>query len=426
MDQQDDDGQADAIAARLMQRLDLLAECTDTPGAGLTRLYLSPAHRRAVELVSGWMREAGLSVRMDAAATVIGERAGPAPGAPVLLLGSHLDSVRDGGCYDGNLGVLGGLAALELLHARGVALPFGVALLAFGDEEGVRFPVTLTGSRALAGTLEIGHQLAARDMDGLSLGQALAAFGGAPDGLAGARFTGPVLGFVELHIEQGPVLEQAGLALGIVTAINGASRYRMLVEGEAGHAGTVPMAGRRDALAAAAEMLVAIRRIALGLQDITATIGRIEVQPGAVNVIPGHAMFTLDLRAPLDVHRTAAWDAIEAEIGAIAQAHRVRLTIELTHDASAAPCDPALQSRLEQACAAEGAPTRRLPSGAGHDAMAMAALCPIAMLFVRCKGGISHNPAEAVQAADAALGVRVLARLLQNWGQDRAAGFSRS
>ena len=425
MDQHDDDCRVDAIADRLMQRLDLLADCTDTPGTGLTRLYLSPAHRRAVELVGGWMREAGLSVRMDAAATVIGELAGPTQGAPVLLLGSHVDSVRDGGRYDGNLGVLGGLAALELLRARGVMLPFGVALLAFGDEEGVRFPVTLTGSRALAGTLDIGRQLAARDVDGLSLGEALAAFGGDPDGLATAQIAGPVMGFVELHIEQGPVLEQAGLALGIVTAINGASRYRILVDGEAGHAGTVPMAGRRDALAAAAEMLVAIRRIALGLQDVTATIGRIEVQPGAVNVIPGHAMFTLDLRAPLDVDRVAAWSAIEAETGAIAQAHGVRLTIELTHDAPAAPCDPALRSRLERACAAEGVPTRHLPSGAGHDAMAMAVFCPMAMLFVRCKGGISHNPAEAIQAADAALGVRVLARLLQAWGLEQPAGLNR-
>lgn len=422
---QDDDGQANAIITRLMQRLDLLADCTDTPGAGLSRLFLSPAHRRAVDLVGGWMREADLSVRMDAAATVIGELAGPTPGGPVLLLGSHLDSVRDGGRFDGNLGVLGGLAALELLHARGVVLPFGVLLLAFGDEEGVRFPVTLTGSRALAGTLDIERQLAATDADGISLAEALAAFGGDPDGLSRARIAGPVLGFVELHIEQGPVLEQAGLALGIVTAINGASRYRLLVEGEAGHAGTVPMAGRRDALAAAAEMLVAIRRIALGLQDVTATIGRIEVQPGAVNVIPGQAMFTLDLRAPLDTDRTKAWAAIEAGIGAIADAHGVRLTIELTHDAPAAPCDPALQSRLEQACAAEGVATRRLPSGAGHDAMAMASLCPIAMLFVRCKGGISHTPAEAIQAGDAALGVRVLARLLQSWSPDRSAQVSR-
>lgn len=423
--EQDHDGNLDAIATRLMQRLDLLADCTDTPGVGLTRLYLSPAHRRAVDLVGGWMREAGLSVRMDAAATLIGEWAGPTPRSPVLLLGSHLDSVRDAGRFDGNLGVLGGLAALELLRKRGVVLPFGVLLLAFGDEEGVRFPVTLTGSRALAGTLDIERQLAAEDADGLPLGEALAAFGGDPDGLSTARIASPVLGFVELHIEQGPVLEQAGLALGIVTAINGASRYRILIDGEAGHAGTVPMAGRRDALAAAAEMLVAIRRIALGLQDVTATIGRIEVQPGAVNVIPGHAMFTLDLRAPLDTERMAAWDAINGELGAIAQAHGVRLTIELTHDASAAPCDPALQSRLEQACAAEGVPTRRLPSGAGHDAMAMAALGPMAMLFVRCKGGISHNPAEAIQADDAALGLRVLARLLQNWSLDRPAGLSR-
>ena len=234
--------------------------------------------------------------------------------------------------------------------------------------------------------------------------------------LAGARFPGPVLGFVELHIEQGPVLERAGLAVGVVSAINGASRYRLTVTGEAGHAGTVPMTGRRDALAAAAEMLVAIRRIGLAHDGVTATVGWIEALPGAVNVIPGQATFTLDLRAPQDAVRAGAWAEIEAALVAVARAHAVELAILRTHEAPAAPCDPGLQGRLERACTAVGADTLRLPSGAGHDAMAMAALCPMAMLFVRCRGGISHNPEESIEAADAAIAVQVLDAFLAGLG----------
>ena len=415
---------AERATTRLMARLDSLAGCTDGPG--LTRLYLSPAHAAAIRLVSGWMREAGLAVRQDAAATLIGERAGPHPGAPRLLVGSHLDTVRDAGRHDGALGVLAGLAALELLRDEGARLPFAVSLLGFGDEEGVRFPATLTGSRALAGTLDGARHRAALDADGVSLGDALAAFGGDPDGLEAAATAPPPLGFVELHIEQGPVLQSAGLALGVVSAINGATRARITVTGEAGHAGTVPMAGRRDALAAAAEMIVAIRRLGGAAPDVTATVGQIAAEPGAVNVIPGRAVFTLDLRAPSDPAREAVWQRIRAALAEVAAAHRVRLEVVRTHDAAAAACDPALQAALERAAAAVGVPTMRLPSGAGHDAMAMAALCPMAMLFVRCRDGISHHPAEHVEAADVEVAVRVLAALLRDLGAaDREADDGR-
>ncbi len=412
---------AGRATTRLMARLDSLAGCTDGPG--LTRLYLSPAHAAAIRLVSGWMRDAGLAVRQDAAATLIGERAGAHPGAPRLLVGSHLDTVRDAGRYDGAFGVLAGLAALELLRDEGVMLPFAVSLLGFGDEEGVRFPVTLTGSRALAGTLDGAGQSAALDADGVSLGDALAAFGGSPDGLEAAAMAPPPRGFIELHIEQGPVLQSAGLALGVVSAINGATRARITVTGEAGHAGTVPMAGRRDALAAAAEMIVAIRRLGGAAPDVTATVGQIAAEPGAVNVIPGRVVFTLDLRAPSDPVREAVWQRIRAALADVAGAHRVQLEVVRTHDAAAAACDPALQATLERAAASVGAPTLRLPSGAGHDAMAMAALCPMAMLFVRCRDGISHHPAEHVEAADAEVAVRVLAALLRDLGAaDRSTG----
>ncbi len=397
----------------LMARLDMLARCTDGDGV-LTRLYLSPAHAAAVALLRGWMQAAGLATRLDAAATLIGRLDGP-PGARTLLIGSHIDTVPDGGRYDGSFGVLSGLAALERLRSEGARLPFAVELLAFGDEEGVRFPMTMTGSRACAGTLETDLQLAARDADGVSMREALRAFGCDPERLGEAAYApGTVLGYIEPHIEQGPVLEQAGLALGVVSAINGMRRFGVVVTGTAGHAGTVPMPGRRDALAAASEMVVAARRIALARPGVTATVGRIEATPGAVNVIPGRVEFSLDVRAPEDAGRDRAVAAIEAAFEAVAREHGVGLAICAGFSARAAPCTPALQDRLEAAAGALAVRTMRLPSGAGHDAMVMATLCPIAMLFVRCRDGISHNPAESITSADAGQAVDVLVRTLRD------------
>ena len=407
----------DEMGFDLMARLDALARCSDGRGM-LTRLYLSPAHAEAVGLLRGWMQQAGLTTRLDAAATLIGRLEGP-PGARTLLLGSHIDTVRDAGRFDGNLGVLCGLAALDWLRRAGVRLPFAVELLAFGDEEGVRFPVTMTGSRAAAGTLPIESQLAAQDADGITLGTALRAFGGDPEGLAAAAYRpGSVIGFIELHIEQGPVLEQAGLALGVVSAINGARRFTVTVTGVAGHAGTVPMMGRQDALAAACEMVVAVRRAALDRPGVTATVGRIEARPGAVNVIPGWAEFSLDVRASEDAHRDDAVAALQAAFAAVARSHRVDHAVRPGFSAPAVSCTPALQRRLQAAAEALHLPTMRLPSGAGHDAMSMAALCPVAMLFVRCRGGISHHPAEAVDAADAEQATAVLTRTLRDLADD--------
>ncbi|MCQ8239968.1 allantoate amidohydrolase [Rhizosaccharibacter radicis] len=401
------------IAERLMERLDALAAHSDEPGL-LSRPFLSSAHATAAGVLREWMAGAGLIVRLDAAGTLQGWLAGADPDAPALLLGSHVDTVRDAGRYDGTLGVLAALAAIELLRAEEWSPRAPVALLAFGDEEGVRWPVTLTGSRALAGILDIPTQLSARDADGIALGDALDAFGGDAAGLAAVALDrSRVRGFLEVHIEQGPVLEREALPLGIVTAINGASRFRLEVMGRAGHAGTVPMAGRSDALAAAAEMIVAIRREGLARPGITATVGRMEIHPGAVNVIPGRAAFTLDLRAPEDAARADALSAIEEALSSIADEHGVSLEIVRTHDSPAAPCDPVLQDVLAEAVEAFGVRPRRLPSGAGHDAMAMAALCPMAMLFVRCRGGISHNPAESIEAEDAWLAVRVLAEAIR-------------
>ncbi|MDF1584869.1 allantoate amidohydrolase [Marinimicrococcus flavescens] len=392
---------------RIARRLEALAAISDEPGR-LTRLYLSPAHGLAMRQVRAWMEEAGMTTRIDAVGNVMGRYEGSAPGAPCIMLGSHIDTVVDAGRFDGTLGVLAGIEVVDALRRAGELLPVAVEVIAFGDEEGVRFPTTLTGSRAVAGTLDPGV-LDVRDGDGTSVRDALLAVGADPEALAAcARGWGEVAAYLEAHIEQGPVLEAEDLPVGVVTAINGAARLRVEVTGEAGHAGTVPMGLRRDALAAAAEMVLAIERLAHGTLDLVATVGRLEALPGAVNVIPGGARFTIDLRSPEDTVRTAALAQLGASLREIAARRGVGVALELFHETPAVACDARLVGALAQACTASGSAPRLLPSGAGHDAMAMAALCPVGMLFVRCRGGISHNPAEWAEPADMDRAVAVL------------------
>jgi allantoate deiminase len=397
-----------SFGAVAMRRLEELRAFTDVPGQ-IHRLYLSPSHRAAADAVAAMMRQAGCdTVGVDALGTVVGRYEGDRPGLPALLIGSHIDTVKDAGAYDGTFGVVAAIAVIEDLSRAGVRLPFAVEALAFGDEENVRFPSNLSSSRALAGSFDFAT-LDGEDEDGISLRRALVAFGGDPDGIAAlARAPESVLGYVELHIEQGPVLETRDLPVGVVTAINGASRRRLNVTGEAGHAGTVPMALRRDALAAAAEMVAAVERLGAAQADTVATVGRFTVEPGAVNVIPGRVAFTLDARSPDDDVRMRLVQAIEQECRGIAARRRVELAIEPFYDAPAAPCDPGIRAGLAAAVQGRQVPVLELPSGAGHDAMAMAALCPTGMLFVRCKGGISHNPAESMTEADAEAAIAVL------------------
>ncbi len=402
-----------AFGPALMARLDELAAFSDDK-EGLTRLYLSPAHCRAMEQVAAWMQAAGMTARIDAVGNVVGRYEASRPGAPAVLVGSHIDTVADAGKYDGNLGVLAGIAAVEALNRAGERLPVAIEVIAFGDEEGVRFPTALTGSRAVAGTLD-SDLLYARDADGVTVQKALAEAGGdAREYASCARRREDVLAYLEVHIEQGPVLEAEGLPLGVVTAINGATRARVQVKGEAGHAGTVPMALRRDALAAAAEMVLATERTGWSAADLVATVGQIEARPGSVNVVPGAARFTVDIRAPADATRHAAIAALESAYAGIAARRRVEVTIERFHDAPAVTCDPGLIQALAGSITRAGITPRLLPSGAGHDAIAIAALCPVAMLFVRCQGGISHNPAEAISVEDADLAVRVLLDVLRH------------
>jgi allantoate deiminase len=396
-----------------MRRLDELAQFSSEAGA-LTRLYLTPQHKAAALQVMAWMREAGMTARIDAVGNVVGRYEAAVEHAPALLIGSHIDTVRNAGKYDGNLGVIVGIEAVAQLHADGERLPFALEILAFGDEEGVRFPVTLTGSRAVAGVLDPAA-LDVEDDDRVSVREALQRFGCNPFDIPDVpRKKQETLGYIEVHIEQGPVLEAENLAVGIVTAINGASRLAIEVTGSAGHAGTVPMRLRRDALAAAAEMILAVERLALGIEHLVATVGRIEALPGAANVIPAHTRFTLDIRSPVDRVRHDAVNALGQEFRSIADRRGLEVSMESFYEERAAACAPALVNAFEAAVTRVGVRPIRLPSGAGHDGLAMASLCPVGMLFVRCAGGVSHNPAESISVEDADLATRVLIDVLRH------------
>jgi allantoate deiminase len=395
------------VAPRIQARLDALAAITAEPGT-ITRLYLTPEQARAEALVAGWMREAGMAVRHDAVGNLIGRIEGPEPGGPALVVGSHLDTVRNAGRYDGPLGVITGIACVEALARDGIRLPHALEVVAFADEEGVRFSATLIGSRAFSGRLDPAV-LDVADADGVTLTAAMRDYGLDPAAIASAaRSPDAVLGYLELHIEQGPMLEKAGLPVGVVTAISGASRLDFTLTGEAGHAGTVAMSERRDALAGAAECVLAVEARCRGEAHLVGTVGRIQALPGAVNTIPGAVRFSLDLRAPDDGQRLAALADIAAAVAAIAERRRLDLETRLLHEAAAIPCDPGLTDLVREAVAAEDLPILALPSGAGHDGMAVAAIAPIAMVFVRCRGGISHNPAEFASLPDIETGGRVL------------------
>ncbi len=398
------------IGARAKARCDALGAPPYSEAEGqLTRRFLTAAHGAALDAITHWMLEAGMSVRRDAAANLIGRYEGETPGAKALIIGSHIDSVRNGGRYDGPLGVMLGVDVVEALSRAGRRLPFAIEVVAFGDEEGSRFPASMSCSRAIAGTLDA-SALEMKDAEGVSVAQALTAFGGDPAGVASAaRKPEDVLAFLEAHIEQGPVLEAEGLALGVVTAIAAQKRLMVRIEGVAGHAGTTPMTLRKDPGPAAAEAMLALERICrAGTDGLVGTVGRMTALPGAFNVIPGAVEFSMDIRAETSTTRDEAVLTIGAEIHALAAKRGLSATVTLMQALAESPCDSSLMSLLEQALRDLDLPLRRLPSGAGHDAMVMADLCPTAMLFIRCEGGISHNPAEAVTEADCALAAQAM------------------
>ncbi len=368
----------------------------------LTRRYLTAAHRATLDRIAGWMRDAGMSVREDETASLVGRLEGAKAGAPALVFGSHIDSVRDGGCYDGMLGVLLSLACVEAISAAGRKLPFAIEVVGFGDEEGSRFQASMNASRAFAGRLDAASALAAKDRDGATLAEALTAFGFDPKRIADAKRTkGSVLAFIEAHIEQGPALEAQHKALGIVTSIAGQWRLKARFAGQAGHAGTTPMHLRRDALSAAAEVMLAAERIATeGPPDLVATVGQVAVKPGAPNVIPGQAEITIDVRAGTDAVRDAGLAKIEAAIAEVALQRGVGVEVERVQNLPATQMDARLLGLLGQAAKQCGYDAPQMVSGASHDAMMVVDLAPAAMLFIRCAGGISHNPAESVTPED--------------------------
>jgi len=403
----------------ILRQADALAAFTEDPPR-ITRRYLTPQHRQAGDFLASLMREAGMEARYDELGNVVGRYAADRPDARVVMTGSHMDSVRNAGRYDGLFGILTAIACVRDLHRRGKRLPFAFEVVAFGDEEGVRFGVTLIGSKAMGGSFDPAW-LDAKDASGTTLREALLAFGGDPGAWRSLDRRGKgVVAYVESHIEQGPVLLDEALPVGVVTAIAGGARMRVAVTGLAGHAGTVPMGSRRDALAAAAEMVLAVERVAsapgAGGAALVGTVGTIEVRPGAINVIPQDVSFTVDVRSGDDAARASATGALRAAFDAIATRRGVKVTSDVFYELPAAPCDPSLQEALAASIARRGLPVRRLPSGAGHDAMVFPPVCPIAMLFVRCgAGGISHHPDETMTAADAEVATAVFLDFLETW-----------
>jgi len=373
-----------------MRRCDELGAISDEPGC-LTRTFHSPAMQRANELVAHWMRDAGMAVREDAAFNLLGRWESSQRGAKTFLVGSHLDTVRNAGKYDGPLGVLLAIACVEHLREQKVTLPFHLEIVGFSDEEGVRYQTTYLGSRALAGTLTR-KDLATITEKGIEKAR---------------RRANEFIGYAEAHIEQGPVLEAHNLGVGVVTAIAGQSRIRVQWQGRAGHAGTTPMNLRRDALCAAAELTLAARDC-----GVIATVGQLEVKPGASNVIPGLVTMSLDVRHQSDARRVAAVKKLNACAQAISQRTGVKLTWSVIQDTKTTSCDPALTNLMRKATAKHEREVLSLPSGAGHDAATIAALCPVSMLFLRCKGGVSHHPDESVKTADVAKGIAVLTDFL--------------
>jgi N-carbamoyl-L-amino-acid hydrolase len=412
----------------ILIRSDELARHSDVPladvpaGAArpLTVTYLTEAHRACAADLAAWMRDDGFDeVGIDAVGNVVGVYRGTDPAAPRLLTGSHYDTVRNAGRYDGRLGIFVPMASVRELVRQGRRLPFDLEVVGFAEEEGQRFPATFIGSGALVGGFDPAW-LALRDADGVAMGEAMRAAGHDPAAVGGLRRDATrYRGFIEVHIEQGPVLAHAGLPLGVVTAINGSVRFVGEMSGVACHAGTTPMGRRRDAATGVAELALFVERRASQVPLLVGTVGQLQVPDGSINVVPGRCRFSLDLRAPGDDLRDALVADVLAELAAIAERRGLTYTLQETMRASAAPSDPVLQRRWERAVAATGTPVYHLPSGAGHDAMKLHEAMPQAMLFMRGDNdGISHNPLEAINAPDTQLAVEAFLHFLTQLAEE--------
>lgn len=394
-----------------------LARHSEQEGA-LTCTFMTPAHQHVAAQLRDWMLQAGLDARIDAMGNVVGRLRGSGRPGVALLTGSHYDTVVDAGRYDGRLGILLPVVVAAMFSQSGTTLPYDLEIIGFSDEEGVRFKSTFLGSSAIVGAFDEAL-LQRTDRDGQSLAEALLAAGHEPAQIpALARRREDVLAYVEVHIEQGPVLLESDQALGVVTAIAGSERHLVSITGLAGHSGTVPMNLRRDAAAAAAEIVLLVERRCAQAPGLVGTVGRLEVPNGAVNVIPGRCELSIDVRAPDDAVRDAAVADLLSEIDRIAQRRRVAIELQRVLRAAATPCAPGLQARIDASIrrVTGAASACHLPSGAGHDAMMLARLTDVGMLFVRCgNGGISHHPAETLSAADAELAARAFADFLHHF-----------
>ncbi len=399
-------------ADRLWSRLSELAEIGKSECGGVTRLSFTEEEWAAKDLVASYMREADLAVREDAAGNLIGRREGRVGDAPVVLTGSHVDSVRNGGDFDGPLGVLGAVEALQTMDERDVETERPVEVVAFTDEEGARFSFGMIGSRATAGTLTPEH-LANEDENGVSVAEAMRASGLDPGRIdEAARAPGSVYAYVELHIEQGRILESKDLPVGVVTGIAGPAWLRFTLAGEAAHAGTTPMNLRRDALTAAAAVIGRIEREAARTGTSVGTVGQLELSPGGINIIPGQATFSLDLRDIDEDVRNDVEARIMHEAALLCEKRGVELETKTLQRLPPAPCSALVRDAAREACETLGFEPFGLASGAGHDGMHLTELCPIGMIFVRSKDGLSHNPAEYSSKEDCAAGAEVLYRTL--------------
>ncbi|MFS8934040.1 Zn-dependent hydrolase [Cupriavidus taiwanensis] len=410
-----------SLGDTILAHADELARFSDMEG-GLTCAYLTPAHRSAQALLAQWMEAAGMQVRIDAIGNVIGRYAAdPAVrDARVLLTGSHFDTVRNGGRYDGRLGILLPIAVLGALNQAGIRLPYHVDVVAFAEEEGLRFKTSFLASSVLAGRFDAAL-LERQDADGVTLREALAASGlpgaGELQALRDAALDpASLLGFVEVHIEQGPVLLHHELPLGVVTQIAGSSRFSVRVEGLASHAGTTPMGMRRDAAAGAAEMILLVEQRCAAAPTLVGTVGQLQVPDGSSNVIPAACTFSMDIRAGEDAIREAAIADIVAGIAQIAERRGLSAQVERVPPVNNAPCARWLMDQFGAVLKKRGLQAFELPSGAGHDAMMMQRVTDVAMLFVRCgNGGISHNPLETITAEDAQLAAEVFVDFLRHF-----------
>ncbi|MDC3413439.1 Zn-dependent hydrolase [Terrihalobacillus insolitus] len=393
---------------RLWNRLHELSQYGKDPIAGHTRFSFTKEERMAKDLTAKYMLEAGLEVREDAIGNLIGRREGTMSGAPAVLIGSHLDSVPQGGMFDGPLGVLAGIEVLQSMNEREIVTDHPIEVIAFTDEEGSRFQFGLIGSKAVAGVLTE-EDLQRSDQNGITLGQAMKESGFDPLRFKeAARDPKTVKGYVEVHIEQGKVLETNNLPIGVVSGIAGPLWLNWKIKGEAGHAGATPMQLRKDPLVAAAEIMQDIEEQSKKYKNAVATVGKISVKPAGVNVIPGEVEFTLDLRDIDEAVRDTIEKTIVTNANKICSKRKVELEVTTLQRVAPVPCSPEIRQVIEHACSQSGVKAYTLPSGAGHDGMQFKDFCPIGMIFVQSKDGISHNPAEWSTKEDCAKGAEVL------------------